>query len=142
MRAPYTEVSLDCAASFQGSSCAASRRPTAVLVDLEALAHNFREVVRRVGGRKILAVVKAEAYGHGALEVSRCVLGLGADMLGVALLEEGCKLRTGGIAAPILVMGPLFAEQAEAVVAAGITPVVFSNAVKEGNSGSHVGERT
>jgi alanine racemase len=130
MRAPYTDVSLDCSGPLE-SSCTAPRRPTAVLIDLHVLAHNFQEVLRRVKGRKILAVVKAEAYGHGAVEVSRCVLALGADMLGVALLEEGCKLRKEGIASPILVMGAIFPEQAEAAVAAGLTPVVFTNPVAQ-----------
>ena len=125
---------MDCLGSYPDpkSTCIASiasRRPTAVFIDMDALSHNFREVLQRVNGRKILAVVKAEAYGHGATEVSRRVLGLGADMLGVALVEEGYRLRERDIAAPILVMGALFPEQADAVVAAGLTPVVFTNPI-------------
>jgi alanine racemase len=96
------------------------------VIDLNALSHNFKEVMRSAGGRKILAVVKAEAYGHGAREVSRRLLGLGADMLGVALVEEGRDLREAGITAPILVMGPLFPEQAGAIAMLGLTPVVFT----------------
>jgi alanine racemase len=101
-------------------------RPTAALIDLDALEHNFKEVTRLAGGRKILAVVKAGAYGHGAVEISRRLLGLGADMLGVALVEEGGELREAGIEAPILVMGALFPEQAEAVVSLHLTPAVFT----------------
>jgi alanine racemase len=95
------------------------------VIDLEALEHNFKEVKRRAGGRKVLAVVKAGAYGHGAVEVSRRLLRLGADMLGVALVEEGKELRDAGIEAPILVMGALFPEQADAIVSLQLTPVVF-----------------
>lgn len=104
----------------------AADRPTAALIDLEALDHNFREAARRAGGRQVLAVVKAAAYGHGAVEISRRLLGLGADMLGVALVEEGSELRKAGIETPILVMGALFPEQAEAVVSMRLTPAVFT----------------
>src|SRR5512142_1301262 len=103
-----------------------SNRPTAAVIDLGAIEHNFREVTRRVEGRKVLGVVKAQAYGHGAVPVSRCLLALGADMLGVALVEEGKELRDSGIEAPILVMGPLFPEQAETAVRLRLTPAVYS----------------
>ena len=129
MKAPYTDVCRDCSGSSSAFSLAASHRPTAVLIDLDALAYNYQEVLRCAEGRKILAVVKSEAYGHGAIEVSRRLLGLGVNMLGVALVEEGRALREGGITAPILVMGALFPEQADAVVAAGLTPVVFTDSV-------------
>jgi len=76
-------------------------------------------------GRKVLAVVKAAAYGHGAAEVSRRLLRLGADMLGVALVEEGKELREAGFDAPILVMGALFPEQCEELVSLRLTPAVF-----------------
>lgn len=101
-----------------------SERPTRVIIDLDALAHNFREVLTHAQGKKILAVVKAEAYGHGAVEVSRRLLSVGADMLAVALVEEGRKLREAGIAAPIVVMGAVFPQQAEALVGLGLTPVI------------------
>jgi len=101
------------------------------MIDLEALDHNFREVVRCAEGQQILAVVKARAYGHGAVEVSKRLLRLGADMLGVALVEEGRELRDAGIHAPILVMGATFPEQAEAIVSLKLTPVVFSLAVAQ-----------
>jgi alanine racemase len=96
------------------------------MIDLDALVHNYQQVVRCAAGRKILAVVKADAYGHGAVEVSRRLLEHGANMLGVALVEEGRALRDAGINAPILMMGALFPEQAEAVVAGRLTPVVFT----------------
>jgi alanine racemase len=96
------------------------------MIDLGALSHNFSEVTRRIGGRKVLAVVKAQAYGHGAVPVSRRFAELGASMLGVALVEEGRELRNAGITAPILVMGPVVPGQAEAIVRLNLTPVVFT----------------
>jgi alanine racemase len=103
-----------------------SDRPTRAVIDLDALDHNFREVMLRAHGQQVLAVVKAEAYGHGAVEVSRRLLMLGAEMLGVALVEEGRELRDAGIETPVLIMGAIFPEQAEAVVSLNLTPVVFS----------------
>ena len=106
-----------------------SDRPTTAFIDLDALAHNFQEVRGRAQGRKVLAVVKAQAYGHGAINVSKHLLGLGADTLGVALVEEGRELREAGIDAPILVMGAVVPGQAEALVALRLTPVVFTPAM-------------
>ena len=104
----------------------AADRPTTAFIDLDALAHNYQEVRRRAQGRKVLAVVKAQAYGHGAIRVAKHLLGLGADTLGVALVEEGKELREAGIDAPILVMGAVVPGQAEALVALRLTPVVFA----------------
>jgi len=129
MRAPYTDTGTVRTAPSAASSLPASDRPTAAVIDLDALTHNFKEVLSRADGRKILAVVKSQAYGHGAVAVSHRLLRLGADMLGVALVEEGRDLREAGINAPILVMGALFPEQAEAVIALGLTPVVFNISV-------------
>ncbi len=127
MRAPSTETGphQSAAASFP------SDRPTIAVIDMDALDHNFKEVVRRAEGRQVLAVVKARAYGHGAVEVSQRLLRLGADMLGVALVEEGRELRDAGIHAPVLVMGATFPEQAEAMVSLKLTPAVFSLAVAQ-----------
>ena len=113
-------------ASPSPSQAPVSNRPTTAVVDLGAMEHNFREVTRRAEGRTVLAVVKAQAYGHGAVRVSRHLLALGADMLGVALVEEGKELRDAGIKAPILVMGPMFPEQAESAARLNLTPAVYS----------------
>lgn len=102
------------------------RRPTEARIDLGALSNNFHEVTRRTPGRKVLAVVKAQAYGHGAVPIARHLLGLGADMLGVALVEEGRELREAGITAPILLMGALFPDQAEAIIEWDLVPAVFT----------------
>jgi len=125
MRAPYTETAPGADASSHSSSFPIAGRPTAARINLQSLSHNFNEVLHRVDGRKILAVVKAQAYGHGALRVSRHLLELGADMLGVALIEEARELRSAGIKAPILVMGAVFPEQADAITGLGLTPVVY-----------------
>ena len=129
MRVPYTDAASDGVSAVRRGGLPLSDRPTSARVDLQALAHNFAEVVRRAEDRKILAVVKAQAYGHGAVPVSRRLLSLGADMLGVALIEEGRELRAAGIDAPILVMGAEFPEQAEAIAALQLIPALTSMSV-------------
>jgi alanine racemase len=128
MRAPSTDEARVCPSVRSGAQPMPADRPTRAMIDLSALAHNYDEVTRCIGGRKVLAVVKAQAYGHGAVPVARRLTELGAAMLGVALVEEGRELRGAGITAPVLVMGPLFPEQAGAVVELGLTPVVFTRA--------------
>jgi len=125
MRAPSTDGEYACSPIVSGARCP-SDRPTRAEIDLHALTHNYGEVTRRVGGRKVLAVVKAQAYGHGAVSVARHLAGLGASMFGVALVEEGRELRDAGITAPILVMGPVFPEQAAELVRVDLTPVVYT----------------
>ncbi len=76
-------------------------------VDLSAIANNVKAIKKLIGPKvSLLAVVKANAYGHGAVEVARIALRHGAIMLGVATLEEGIELRKAGIDAPILLLGP------------------------------------
>ncbi len=84
---------------------AAALRPAWVDVDLDALLANLAAIRRRAPGMRTLAVVKADAYGHGAVGVSRALERGGVEWLGVALLEEGAELRRAGIALPILVLG-------------------------------------
>ena len=74
----------------------------------------------------MLAVVKADAYGHGAVPAAEAALEGGATWLGVALVEEGVALREAGIDAPVLVLSEPPAEAAAAVVAYGLTPVVYT----------------
>ncbi|MDW8328329.1 MAG: alanine racemase [Anaerolineales bacterium] len=73
-------------------------------IDLSAIQHNLRRM-KALAGVRVMAVVKANAYGHGAVEVSRAAALAGADWLGVARVEEGMALRQAGLALPILVMG-------------------------------------
>ncbi len=81
-------------------------RPTRVEIDLAALRHNFHEVQRTIGaGCQVLAVVKADAYGHGVGHVAPTLAEAGANLFGVALVEEGVELRKLGIEQPILILG-------------------------------------
>lgn len=98
--------------------------PTVVEIHLPALRHNLQEVTRRVGTAAVLAVVKANAYGHGAVPVSLALLAAGAHQLGVATVEEGLELRQAGITAPILVMGGFY--DIPAMQRFNLTPVLPS----------------
>lgn len=86
-------------------------RPTHAVIDLTALDHNIRSIRRRVAGKKIMAIVKANAYGHGILEVTRQAVASGVDYIGVGFLEEGIFLRQNDVEAPILVMGGILGYQ-------------------------------
>lgn len=103
-----------------------SIRPTRVEIDLEALRHNVRLMRETACGAKVLAVVKADAYGHGAVPCAKAALEAGADMLAVALIEEGIELRENGIDAPILMLGQTDSRGAFAAVEYGITQAVFT----------------
>ena len=98
-------------------------------IDLEAIRNNVRVMrAHTAGGAKLLAVVKADAYGHGSVPVARAALEAGADMLAVAIPEEGRTLREAGIEAPILVLGGIAEEAADAVVRYDLTQAVFDEA--------------
>ena len=86
-------------------------------IDLDAIAHNVREL-RRITRptADLIAVVKADGYGHGAESVARTALANGAQMLAVARIAEGVQLRRAGLKAPILVMGPTFAPFADQII--------------------------
>ena len=102
-------------------------RPTWLEVDLEAIAHNVRRVVGMVGPNvSVLAILKADGYGHGALRVARTALNNGAGYLGVASINEGAALRQAGITAPILVLGFTPAWQARDLVLNDLSATVFS----------------
>lgn len=98
-----------------------------VLVSRDRIARNYRAVKDIVGPRvEVAAVVKADAYGHGALEVSRAVIAEGARWLAVSSVEEGVTLRRSGIAARILVMGGFLPHESEALMEFDLTPAVHS----------------
>ena len=100
-------------------------RPVWAEIDLGAIGHNVREIRQIIGPKpKIMAVVKADAYGHGAVTVARAALAAGAEWLGVSLPEEGIALRQAGLAAPILVLGPLQPGQVEPFLAHQLTPTI------------------
>lgn len=96
-------------------------------IDLMALEHNVRAVKGLLKPKtKFCAVVKADAYGHGAIEVARVALGAGADYLAVAILSEALELRSAGFTVPILVLGHTPDLQARQVVAHAIEQTIFS----------------
>jgi len=97
-------------------------------IDLNALTSNISEVRRLTNPTaKIMAIVKANAYGHGAVKVSRTVLSGGADWLGVARLDEGISLREAGIGAPILILGYLPPEQSADVVRSSLSQAIYTS---------------
>jgi alanine racemase len=87
-------------------------RPTHLEVDLGALRHNLGLIRARVAPAKVMAVLKANAYGHGLVQVARMMEAEGVACIGVAVLEEGLRLREAGIRAPVLVMGGILGSQA------------------------------
>jgi alanine racemase len=88
----------------------ATERPTRIVVDLDRVAGNLASIRAHVGV-PVMAIVKANAYGHGLVPVSRHLQAHGVDQLGVAFLEEGLALRRAGITVPILVLGGIFGPQ-------------------------------
>ncbi len=105
---------------------AGALRPAWADVDLDALVANLRHVRQRVAPARVLAVIKAGAYGHGAVPVARALEGEGVDWLGVALVEEGADLRRGGVEAPVLVLGVAQPEQLPLFRRYRLTPTVSS----------------
>jgi len=100
-------------------------RPTACYVDLDALRWNFRQVREKIGpGVRVLSVVKADAYGHGAREVARALAAAGSESFGVATLEEGVELRAAGIRSPILVLAGVYPEQLGEFIQHRLTPAI------------------
>ena len=97
-----------------------------VEIDLGAVRDNITALRRVAAPAAILAVVKADGYGHGAVPVARAALDAGATWLGVALVEEGVALREAGIDAPILVLSEPAPDAAATVVAHRLTPVVYT----------------
>lgn len=117
-------------------------RPVWAEIDLSALAHNVREIRRIASPRaKVMAVVKANGYGHGAVEVAGVALANGADRLGIAILSEGVALRKAGFGVPILILGYTPPEQAVDVVKYNLTQTVFSYELAEALSWAAVQQR-
>lgn len=97
-------------------------RPTWAEIDLDALEHNFKQVKKTVGPKvKILVTVKADAYGHGIVPVSRVLAKEGVDYLGVASVDEGIVLRRAKINLPILIMGTTLPEHVEPILTYNLT---------------------
>jgi alanine racemase len=94
-------------------------------IDLGAIVHNIRVLRERVAPAAVWAVVKADGYGHGALDVARAAISAGAEGLCVALVQEGIELRRGGIDAPILLLTEQPVESAPHIVGYRLTPTVY-----------------
>ena len=109
----------------RAQSAEASLRPTRAEVLLGAIADNFRVVREAANGRKVLAVVKADAYGHGVVPVAKRLQAEGVDGFGVALAEEGIELREAGIDRAILVLNGINGGAHRDIIAAGLTPVLY-----------------
>lgn len=101
-------------------------RPTWVEVDLEAIRENVAALRSRAPYSRFMAVVKADGYGHGAIQVARAALEAGASWLGVATVEEGVELRRAEIGAPTLIFGYVPPEQVNRVLLHGLRPAIFS----------------
>jgi len=109
-----------------GAGVTTTYRPVWAEIDLTAVRANVRALRAHCAPAGLLAVVKADGYGHGAVPVARAALEAGAVGLGVALVEEGIELRDAGIEAPILVLSEPVPEAASSVVGYGLTPVVYT----------------
>ena len=115
-------------------------RRTWAEIDLDALEHNYNAARRKTGpGVRYLGVVKADAYGHGAVQVSRKLEQLGADYLAVSSLDEARELRHGGISMPILILGHTPPEMVPQLIAYHITQAVSARAKAEEYSAEAVG---
>ncbi len=108
-----------------------ARLPVRAVVDLDAIASNYRFLANRVAPRGVYAVVKADAYGHGAVPVAACLAREGADRFAVANPEEGAALRRGGIAGEILVLLARDPEDVPRLAAYGLTPTLYDAAQAE-----------
>ncbi len=96
-----------------------------VEVDLDSFIGNLKETKRLIGPQvNFMQVVKADAYGHGAIEISNTALKNGAGMLGVANADEGVQLRISGIEAPIVILGPSTTAEIEQIIKYNLTPSV------------------
>ena len=102
-----------------------SQRPTRIVVDLDAIIHNLQAISARVQV-PVMAIVKANAYGHGLLPVALHLQAHGVQQLGVAFVEEGITLRNAGVTVPILVLGGVYSRQVRQFIANDLEITVSS----------------
>lgn len=101
-------------------------RPTWAEISLSALTENYQTLKRLLtGDAQLMAVVKADAYGHGAVRCAQALESIGADWFGVALVEEGVELRRSGISRPVFCLGGFWRTQSELILAHDLTPALF-----------------
>ncbi|MBI1982710.1 MAG: alanine racemase, partial [Acidobacteria bacterium] len=103
-------------------------RPTWVEISLSRLRRNTERVRALAASRRVMAVIKADAYGHGAVPVAKCLAESGVDWFGVATVEEALELREAGIEQPILLLGGLYMSDPAHLVEYRLTPSVSSTA--------------
>jgi alanine racemase len=103
-------------------------RPTWVEISLSKLRRNYGRVRKLAGARRVMAVIKADAYGHGAVPIAQCLAACGVDWFGVATVEEALELREAGIAQPILLLGGLYMSDPAHLIEYHLTPTVSSTA--------------
>jgi len=103
-------------------------RPTWVEISFSRLRRNFERVRALAGHRKVMAVIKANAYGHGAVAVAKCLANCGVDWFGTATVEEAVELRDAGITQPVLLLGGLYMSDPAHLIQYQLTPSVSSTA--------------
>lgn len=101
-------------------------RPVWAEIDLDRIKYNIRNIKELVGDKEIVAVIKADAYGHGAIDVAPILLDNGASRLAVATLTEGMELRRSGIDAPIIILGYTPTEFGEDIVGFDIEQTIYT----------------
>jgi alanine racemase len=101
-------------------------RPTWVEISLSKLRRNFARIRELAGTRRTMVVIKADAYGHGAVPVSKCLAECGVDWFGVATVEEALELRAAGIEKPVLLLGGLYMSDPAHLIEYNLTPSISS----------------
>jgi alanine racemase len=114
----------------------ASGRPTFAEINLGALRANYRALNAYTNGASIMAVIKADAYGHGAVEVARALRREGCAQFGVATVEEARELRVAGVSERIYLLAGYFADQAPEIVALDLVPPIFDLSLIEALDGA------
>ncbi|BBO78994.1 alanine racemase 1 [Desulfosarcina widdelii] len=99
--------------------------PACARIHLNRLRCNYREICKKIAPARLIPVVKADAYGHGAIPVSRCLVDEGADFLAVAQYREAMELRESGIGIPILIFGRIMADELSEAIRAGFRITLF-----------------
>jgi alanine racemase len=101
-------------------------RPTWAEISRSKLRRNFQRIRELAGPRKVMAVIKADAYGHGAVAVSKCLAECSVDWFGVATVEEALELRAAGIQQPVLLLGGLYMSDPAHLIEYRLTPSISS----------------
>ena len=110
----------------------AHHRATRAEIDLQAFQHNLQTLRKYLDPQtQIMAVVKADAYGHGAIPCARIAVENGADYLGAGVIEEGIELRENGLNAPILILGSIFPDEAEDLVRHNLATILCTQSLAQ-----------